>query len=40
VNHSVVRMLDQFGIHIDGPGRWGEAFALGVSSRTEESEEF
>jgi 4-hydroxy-3-polyprenylbenzoate decarboxylase len=31
VNHSVVRMIDQFGIHIDRPGRWGEAFALGMS---------
>jgi 4-hydroxy-3-polyprenylbenzoate decarboxylase len=33
VNHSVVRMIDQFGIHIDGPGRWGEAFALGMGGR-------
>ena len=33
VNHSVVRMLDQFGIHVDGPGRWGEEFALGVPGK-------
>jgi 4-hydroxy-3-polyprenylbenzoate decarboxylase len=31
VTHSVVRMLDQFGLHVDGPGRWGEEFALGTS---------
>lgn len=42
VNHSVVRMLDQFGIHLDSPGRWGEVFALGMTGRTvaEDSEEF
>jgi flavin prenyltransferase len=40
VNHSVVRLLDQFGIHLDAPGRWGEAFALGMASRPEDSEEF
>src|SRR5262245_27372218 len=28
VNHSVVRMLDQLGIHLDGPARWGEELAL------------
>ena len=33
VSHSVVRMLDQFGIHIDGPGRWGEEFALGMPGK-------
>jgi 4-hydroxy-3-polyprenylbenzoate decarboxylase len=33
VNHSVVRMLDQFGIHVEGPGRWGEAFALGMPGK-------
>jgi 4-hydroxy-3-polyprenylbenzoate decarboxylase len=33
VNHSVVRMLDQFGLHLDAPGRWGEAFALGAAGR-------
>jgi flavin prenyltransferase len=32
VNHSVVRMLDQFGIHLDAPGRWGEVFALGMAA--------
>ena len=26
-------MLDQFGLHPDGPGRWGEEFALGVSGK-------
>jgi flavin prenyltransferase len=36
VNQSVVRMLDQFGIHLDAPGRWGEAFALGMGSRDSE----
>ena len=30
VNHSVIRMLDQFGIHLEEPGRWGEEFALGA----------
>jgi 4-hydroxy-3-polyprenylbenzoate decarboxylase len=33
VNHSVARMLDQFGFHEDGPGRWGEAFALGMPGK-------
>ena len=33
VNHSVHRMLDQFGIHLDGSGRWGEALALGVTGK-------
>ena len=33
VNHSVVRMLDQLGIHVNGPGRWGEEFALGVPGK-------
>jgi 4-hydroxy-3-polyprenylbenzoate decarboxylase len=33
VTHSVVRMLDQFGVHTDGPGRWGEEFALGVTGK-------
>jgi flavin prenyltransferase len=42
VTHSVVRMLDQFGLHADGPGRWGEAFALGVTGKipSDDSEEF
>ena len=30
VSHGTLRMLDQFGIHIEGPGRWGTEFALGV----------
>ena len=33
VTHSVVRMLDQFDIHSDGPGRWGEEFALGMTAK-------
>jgi flavin prenyltransferase len=36
VNQSVVRMLDQFGIHLDTPGRWGEAFALGMARDSED----
>lgn len=42
VTHSVVRMLDQFGVHVDGPGRWGEEFALGMAAKipSEDSEEF
>ena len=33
VNHSVVRMLDQFGIHVEGASRWGEAVALGATGK-------
>jgi hypothetical protein len=35
-------MLDQFGIHPEGPGRWGEAFALGVPAKVtpEDSENY
>lgn len=42
VTHSVVRMLDQFGVRVDGPGRWGEEFALGMAAKipSEDSEEF
>jgi 4-hydroxy-3-polyprenylbenzoate decarboxylase len=42
VNHSVVRMLDQFGIHLETTGRWGQAMALGLAGRStpEDSEEF
>jgi 4-hydroxy-3-polyprenylbenzoate decarboxylase len=36
VNHSVVRMLDQFGIHLESAGRWGEAIALGMSPQDSE----
>lgn len=39
VTHSVVRMLDQFGLHVDGPGRWGEEFALGMTTKTSEDSE-
>ena len=35
VNHSVARMLDQFGVHIEGHGRWGEEFALGIGDESE-----
>jgi 4-hydroxy-3-polyprenylbenzoate decarboxylase len=40
VNHSVVRMLDQLGIHVEGPGRWGEEFALGLHGKPDESESY
>ena len=42
VTHNVVRMLDQFGIHVDGPGRWGEELALGVQGRipTDDPEDY
>jgi len=33
VTHSVVRMLDQFGVHSDGLGRWGEEFALRATGK-------
>jgi 4-hydroxy-3-polyprenylbenzoate decarboxylase len=33
VTHSVVRMLDQFGLQVDGPGRWGEEFALHTTAK-------
>ena len=36
VNHSVVRMLDQFGIHLESSGRWGEAIALGMAPQDSE----
>jgi flavin prenyltransferase len=38
VNHNVARMLDQFDIHLEGPGRWGEEFALGESGHARRSE--
>src|SRR6476660_1609576 len=31
VNQSVVRMLDQFGFHLDSPGRWGDVYELGLA---------
>jgi flavin prenyltransferase len=42
VNQTVVRILDQFGLHLDTPGRWGEAYALGLAGKLppENSEEF
>ena len=39
VNHSVHRMLDQFGIHIDGSSRWGEALALGAAGKMPDDNE-
>jgi len=42
VTQSVTRMLDQFGVHAEGTGRWGQEFALGVTGKipTDDSEEF
>ena len=31
VNQTVVRILDQFGIHLDSPGRWGDVYELGLA---------
>jgi flavin prenyltransferase len=33
VNQTVVRILDQFGLHLDSPGRWGEAYELGLAGK-------
>jgi flavin prenyltransferase len=33
VNQTVVRILDQFGIHLDSPGRWGETYQLGLAGK-------
>jgi 4-hydroxy-3-polyprenylbenzoate decarboxylase len=33
VAQTVVRILDQFGVHLDSPGRWGEAYALGLAGK-------
>src|SRR6187431_2634371 len=33
VNQTVVRILDQFGVHLDSPGRWGEAYELGMAGK-------
>ena len=38
VTHNVARMLDQFDIHLEGPGRWGEEFALGESGHARRSQ--
>lgn len=38
VTHSVVRMLDQFGVHHDASGRWGEEFALGMTGKIPEDD--
>jgi 4-hydroxy-3-polyprenylbenzoate decarboxylase len=42
VTQSVTRMLDQFGVHAEGTGRWGQEFALGVTGKipADDSEEF
>jgi 4-hydroxy-3-polyprenylbenzoate decarboxylase len=39
VTHSVVRMLDQFGVHVEGPGRWGGEFALGMPAKASDDSE-
>ena len=33
VNQTAVRILDQFGIHMNSPGRWGEAYELGMAGK-------
>src|SRR6266550_4530938 len=33
VRQTVVRILDQFGVHMDSPGRWGEAYELGLAGK-------
>jgi 4-hydroxy-3-polyprenylbenzoate decarboxylase len=35
VNHSVFRMLDQFGIHVEGAGRWGDVLDEPLANRSE-----
>jgi flavin prenyltransferase len=42
VNQTVVRILDQFGVHLDSPGRWGETYELGLAGKlpAEESDEY
>ena len=42
VKQTVVRILDQFAIHMDSPGRWGEAYELGLAGKlpTEESDDY
>jgi 3-polyprenyl-4-hydroxybenzoate decarboxylase len=42
VNQTVVRILDQFAVHLDSPGRWGEAYTLGMAGRlpAEDSDEY
>jgi len=42
VNQTVVRILDQFDIHLDSPGRWGEVYEMGLAGRVapEEPDDF
>jgi len=42
VNQTVVRILDQFGIHLDSPGRWGETYELGLAGKlpAEDADEY
>jgi 4-hydroxy-3-polyprenylbenzoate decarboxylase len=42
VNQTVVRILDQFGVHLDSPGRWGETYELGLAGKlpAEDSDEY
>ena len=35
INHSVFRMLDQFGIHVEGAGRWGEELDEQLARRSQ-----
>ena len=42
VNQTAVRILDQFGVHLDSPGRWGEAYELGLAGKlpAEDSDQY
>jgi len=42
VKQTVVRILDQFGVHMDSPGRWGETYELGLAGKlpAEESDDY
>ncbi len=33
VNQTVLRILDQFGVHADSPGRWGVTYELGLAGK-------
>ena len=34
VNQTVVRILDQFSVHLESQGRWGEAYELGLAGKS------
>ena len=38
VDHAVIRILDQFNIHVDEAGRWGEPFALRTAGAGDDTE--